>query len=67
MNNASRNKFLLYFRPVINNMEAIIEPKGVDDDGGDRSAVIQVLSCISVVGNMEETKKMLTPELKFWV
>jgi hypothetical protein len=42
-------------------MEAVIEPEGVDDDGGDWLAVIQVLSCISVVGNKEETKKMLKP------
>jgi hypothetical protein len=55
---------LLCFRPVVDNMEAVIEPEGVDDDGGDRLAVIQVLSCISVVGNKEETKKMLTPKLK---
>jgi hypothetical protein len=66
MKNASRNKFLLCFRPVVDNMEAVIEPEGVGvgvgDSGGDRPAVIQVLSCISVVGNKEETKKMLTPK-----
>jgi hypothetical protein len=45
-------------------MEVVIEPEGVNGDGGDRSAIIQVLSCISVVGNKEETKKMLTPKLK---
>jgi hypothetical protein len=36
MKNASRNKFLLCFRPVVDNMEVVIEPEGVGDGGGDR-------------------------------
>lgn len=47
-------------------MEAVLEPEGVGvgvgDGGGDRPAVIQVMPCISLVGNKEETKKMLTPK-----
>lgn len=43
-------------------MEAVLEPEGVGGGGGDRAAGIQGLPCISVVGNKEETKKMLTPK-----
>ncbi|XP_059452155.1 uncharacterized protein At5g23160-like [Corylus avellana] len=62
MKNVSRSKFLLCFRPVVDNMEAVLEPEGVGGGGGDRPAGIQGLPCISVVGNKEETKKMLTPK-----